>query len=284
METTEEKKIHRTVKDKNLLKGQWRLKYVLVNRMGAGGFSGRMLTTYTDALTGASRFLHDVNGQRMNGYMIEKQITIFDPENNMQDRNILDWLIGHPDVWVEQEHAKLEDRYMDKKNENSRIQLVNLDHQSVENLEEEDYIDRLIGKIVTPNGVHSISLARLRFILAKLNKPYYEAKYMTNEKIEKQMLQKRLKTYVRSGIEKAKEVDKIIENLEAAKIEYEIKEMVRHNILYIANGMFKYESHPIGISTDSVVQYFNQNPDLYNELNSILYKRLQEEIKSASKK
>jgi len=279
METTEGiKKIQRTI-DKSLLTGMWRLKYVLVNRMGLGGFSGRMLTVYTDPLTGASRWLYDLNGQKQNGYMIEKQVTIFDPENDMQHRNELDWLIGHPDVWVEQDQTKLHDRYMQKKNENSRIKLVNLDHQAIENLDEEDYIDKLVGRIVAEGGKEAIGIKKLRFILAKLNFEYYDAKYITNPAIEKAKLRKRLKDFVRRGMKEANKVQDIIDNLQDAQFEYEIKEMVRHEVLHISNGMYKYESVPIGIATESVIKYFLNNPDFYAEVTKALYDKLRIESK-----
>jgi hypothetical protein len=278
METIEEKKIRRTV-DKSLLKGSWRLKYKIVNRLGLGGFGGKMLTVYNDAITGRSRFLHDLNGKQQTGYFIENQVTIFNPEENPEHLNILDWLIGHPEVWVEPEHAKVQKAYMNKKNENSRITLVNLDHQSIENLEEEDYIDKLVGRIVLDGGPNAIGIEKLRFVLAKLQMPYMESKYMNNQKVEKPILQKRLKTFVRSGLKNAEEVNKILENLDEAKYIYEIQEMMRFGILYVANGMFKHDSHPIGISTESVIKYFMQNPDFYTKLNEDLSISHRSEIK-----
>lgn len=281
METTEEKKIQRTVA-KDMLKGKWKLKYKLVNRMKLQGFSGKMLTVYTDAITGRSRFLYDLNGREQVGYFIEKVETTFSPDTNPSDRNILDWLIGHPDVWLDSEHAKVQSQYMSKKNENSRITLINLDHQSIENLEEEDYIDKLIGRIVLDAGPNALGITKLRFVLAKLNKPYRDSKYISNAKVEKANLQKILKTYARTGMAAAEKVNEILDNLDEAKYIYEIKEMMRLEILYIANGMYKYESQPIGISTESIIKYFMENPDFYAELNEKLTNIQKEEIKRAS--
>lgn len=280
METIEEKKIRRTV-DKSLLKGSWRLKYKIVNRLGLGGFGGKMLTVYNDAITGKSRYLYDLNGKQLTGYFIEQQVTIFNPEENPEHLNILDWLIGHPDVWIEQEHAKVDKLYMKKKNENARITLVNLDHQSIENLEEEDYIDKLIGRIVLDGGPNAIGIEKLRFVLAKLQMPYMEAKYMSNQKVEKPILQKKLKTFVRSSLENAKKVNDILDNLDEAKYIYQIQEMLRLEILYIANGMYKYDSNPLGISTESVIKYFIQNPDFYAKLTEDLTFKQKYEIKNS---
>ena len=68
----------RTLKkeDVHKLSGTWRLTYALTNRLGAGGFSGRNLTTYQDLITGKPRHLYNADGNRTNGYFIERQTTI----------------------------------------------------------------------------------------------------------------------------------------------------------------------------------------------------------------
>lgn len=270
METTEEKRIIQRTVDNQFLKGIWRLKYKLVNRMGLGGFSGKMLTVYTDAVTGRSRYLYDLNGRQLTGYFIEKQVTTFNPEENLEDRNILDWLIGHPDVDVDREHAKVNDKYMSKKSGNARIELLNLDHQSIVHLEEEDYIDKLVGRIVLDSGVHAIGLEKIRFVLAKLQLPYMDERHIKNSSIEKPILQKKLKTYVRTSKENAQRVNAILDDLEDARFHYEIQEMLKHEILYVGGGMYKYDSQPLGVSTESVILYFKNNPDFYAELSARL--------------
>jgi len=275
-ETVKEKKIPRTM-TKDLLSGIWRLKYKLTNRMGPEGFSGRLLSSYTDPLTGASRHLFDEHGSMQPGYFIDRQTTIFNPETNMLDRNVVDWLCGHPLVGVEQSHTGLSDAYINKKDDNPRITLINLDHEELIDLEQEDFIDRLVGRIVMDRGQFAIGLDSLRFILSKLGLAYVEVKHLTNKKIEKQKLRHRLKDYIRRGIKEAKQVVVILDNMAEAKYEYEIKEMIRMELLYIANGMYKYEGNPLGVSTDSVIKYFIQNPDFYAEINKTLLNKLKTE-------
>lgn len=279
METVE-KKIPRTIKDKKLLTGVWRLKYTLINRMGPEGFSGRLISSYSDTVTSVPRHLYNQHGMMQPGYFIERQTTIFYPDTNVMDRNIVDWLIGHPEVGIEAKQVGLSKDFISHKKSNPRIKLVNLDYEEIEELEDEDFIDKLIGKITLDLGVHAIGIQSLRFILAKLNMPYIEMKYVTNAKIEKQKLRKRLKNFVRSGegITNAETVIAILDNLASAKFEYEIKEMVRMEIIYISNGMYKYEANPIGTSLDSVVKYFTNNPDFYSELSELLYQKLKLEI------
>jgi hypothetical protein len=280
MSETEAKKIPRTVSDKKLLTGVWRLTYKLTNRMGPEGFSGRLLTSYTDTMTFVPRHLYNEYGIMQPGYFIERQATIFTPDTNPMHRNIVDWLIGHPDVGIEEKQVKMSKAFVEKKKSNPRIKLINLDYEEIEELVDEDFVDKLVGRLSQDIGKTAIPLETMRFILAKLNLPYFEQKFLKNKTIEKQKLRKRLKNYVRSGegTLRAEEVNSILDNLASAKFEYEIKEMQRLEILYIANGMYKYESNPLGSSLESVIQYFTNNPDFYTELTELLYKKVKAEI------
>lgn len=262
--------------EKHLLKGTWKLTYKLINHLGVEGFGGRMISTYADPITGKSRVLKDANGRELPGYFIEKQITIFKPEENPQDRVIVDWLVGHPLVGVNNAHTKLDKKYLDKKNQNPRITIVNLDHEDVVDLQQEDYIDKLVGKISLDNGVNAISREKLRFILSKLGLDYRYEKYRNNKDIEKQKLRKKLKDFVRSSYERAEQVNKILDNLEEAKIVYEIKEMIRLGLISNTGGMFLYEGSPLGISFESIMEKFNNDPEFYGELITTLYKKLRE--------
>ena len=142
--TEEGKTIPRTVSDPKLLNGIWRLTYVLVNRMGAEGFSGRLLDSYTDTITNKPRHMYNEYGFMQPGYFIERQTTIFRPDENILDRNTVDWLIGHPKVSIEQKQIGVSKKFMSMKDDNPRIKLVNLDYQEIQHLEEEDFIDKLV--------------------------------------------------------------------------------------------------------------------------------------------
>jgi hypothetical protein len=283
MGTTVENKIPRTLKDPHILLGNWKLTYKITNRNGKAAFSGRNLTTYNDALTGMERPLYNLNGQPTNGFMIDRPVMTFNPGKDLNDRNKLDWLIGHPAVYVPQKHAKLSEDQIKNKDSNPRITLVNLDYEEVEDLDQADVIDTLIGKLSIVKGTQSISLQKIRFILSTLNKPYYDAKYLKNETVEKQKLKKHLKDFIRKGLntDNADRVNIILNNLEEAKYGYQVKEMLRFGILNIYGGMYKIDSHPIGTTLESVIKYFIDNPDLYKELEGRLFSELASEIAKA---
>lgn len=273
-ETKEKRENH--VVDPQLLKGKWKLTYKLVNDKGVAGFSGRQIGHYSDPITGRARILRNSNGAPMSGFMIDKVVQFINPLDDPWNSTLLDWLIAHPAVGIDNSQVRLSEKYLSSKKSNPRITLVNLDHEDIQDLREEDYIDKLVGRISQDSGINAISLKELRFILSALDLNYREDKYRENRTIEKQKLRSRLKTHVRASYENAENVNNILDNLENARKDYEIKEMVRVGILNVSNGMFKYETNPLSMSVDGVKKYFENNPDFYSELISKLYKELKE--------
>ncbi len=278
LETLENKiSLLSTVKKKENLLGVWRLTYKLTNRMGPQGFTGRLISSYSDPLTGKDRHYYNESGVKQPGYFITRQTTILEPRTNRQHAHIVDFLLGHPKVFVEREHADINEAYVQKKQSNPRLSLVNLDYQEVGNIMNEDYIDKLIGQISLDKGPQAIGLAKLRFILAKLNLKYRDDKYVNDKKVEKPKLRQRLKAFVRKGIDNAEIVYGILENLTNAQYEYEIKECIRLQILTNHGGVFRYKEVSLGVTLESVISYFINNVDLYGEVTNELYKQLKKE-------
>ena len=264
----------KTVQNEGLIKGKWQLTYKLVNNLGKEGFSGKLISSYTDPFNSTARHLFSPDGNFMSGYFIDRTVKILNPESEPWHATLIDWLLGHPEVGIDNNQVKLDSKYIAKKISNPRIKLVNLDHQDVTDLDEEDYIDKLIGKLSLEGGPQSISLEKFRFILSKLGLEYRIEKYITVPKVEKQKLRKKLKDFARSSKEAAEKIYAVIENLEEAKYQYEIKEMVRLGLISNNNGMFTCKGNPIGISTESIIKYFINTPDFYAMLKEELYTAL----------
>jgi len=186
-------------------------------------------------------------------------------------------LIGHPEVGIDNSHVNIDLRYKTKKSTNPRLKLVNLDHIVTTDIDEQDYIDKLIGKLTLEGGPESIGLEKLRFILCALNMPYFDSKYMRDKQKEKKLLRSSLKAFVRSSLLNAKKVNKIIDEIGQAKYAYEIREMVRLEVLSIHGGMYKYNSVAIGSALESVIKYFGDNIEIYQEMAGMLYDRLKQE-------
>lgn len=272
METMEVK----TVQNDGLIKGKWQLTYKLVNQLGKDGFSGKLISSYTDPFNGRGRHLLDPDGQFMPGYFMDRTERILNPESNPWHTTLIDWLLGHPEVGINNNQVKLDEKYITKKISNPRFKLINLDHQDVTDLDEEDYIDKLIGRLTLEGGPQAISLEKFRFILAKLGLPYRLEKHISVPKIEKQKLRKKLKDHARESKNNSEEINKILDNLQEAQFQYEIKELQRLEIITNNNGMFMCKGNPLGISTESIIKYFINTPDFYAALKEELYTALKQ--------
>ena len=270
-----------TVDKKENLLGDWRLTVEITGRMGVGGFTAKLIDSYTDPVTGKPRHYYNEHGVQQAGFMIEKPIVTLHPRTSRQHAHAVDFLLGHPTVFVESEHGRLNKKYQEAKQSNPRIKLVNLDHQDLDNLEDEDTIDKLVGLISLDKGSNALSTLKLQYILAALNMTYIEDKFLMGTNAQKPKLRKRLKEFVRKGenADNAITVNRIIENLDEAKYVYQVKELLRFEIITLLDGHYKYEGHPLGVNTESVIQYFIKNPDFYGDLMTTLSNKYKEESK-----
>lgn len=252
--------------------GMWKLTYTLQNSQGVAAFSGKHITSYADAITGKERILFDINGEYMTGFMMDTTLKTIDPATNPWNVTLLDWLIGHPEVGVEGIKIDQLD-YVRVKNSNPRFKLVNLNEQEVEAIDDNDEIDRMIGRLVAV-GPKAISLAKVRHVLAALNKPYMEHKHISKPSTEKKVLMNIIKNHVRTGKDEARQIGIILDNLEDAQWSYELRELMRYGMIAKTNGSFKYNDIPLGIEPQSVINWFKQNHDTWDALQAQLHERL----------
>lgn len=260
------------------IRGVWQLTYRLTSNLGEGGFSGRMIGPYTHPLTGTVQQLILPSSGLQIGLFIDKVVINYKPTENRDHAAIIDWLVAHPEVWVEQKHTKLEDKYFKNKVSNARIRLVNLDFQDMEEIDNEEFIDELAGRLSVNTGNKAIGLNRIRFIMAKLGLNYRNSKFISDPAIEKKHLRKSLKTYVRKSIANAKEVEAILDNMDEAKFVYEIREMMRLGLLTKVGGMYRYQNDPIGTSQEAIINFFKMNEEFYLETTQKLYAILKSEV------
>ena len=254
-----------------LIAGKWQLTYKLINSLGAEAFSGKTIGPYRHPETGERVPLRTPMGDELVGFNITAPVMVFDPVNNPDDEVIVQWLVAHPAVGIDNDQCKLNQKVLSKKLSNPRIKLVNLDHQDVVDLEQEDYIDQLVGIITQDTGKKALGIDTLRFILAKLDLQYREEKLITNPAIEKPKLRRRLKKYVRTSYQNAERVNEIIDQIEDAKLTYQIKELLRTEIVTISGGTYMYQGNPIGISYESLKRHFDNHPDFYAQIISKLH-------------
>lgn len=283
MEVTQEKKQVKAikqsvVKDLDALKDcRWKLTFKVSNPRKKEGFGGRMIPSYDDPVLKTVRHYVDNSGRKHHGIWIGEIVTIFDPINDPEAQRKIDFIIGSPDVGVIKEQADASGLYFKNKESNPKFEFVNLDYENVKELEEEDYIDRLCGRISKDQGQNALSLEKLRWILAALNKSYRYAKYTNNNAKEKLKLRSILKSFVRQNFKNAREVAKILSDLDNAKFKYIIKEMLRFKILVIDSGVYSYRDNALSTSVSGLKEHMDNNPEFYDKLVIDLRERLKKE-------
>lgn len=205
---------------------------------------------------------------------MDTTMKLINPDENIWFVTLLDWLIGHPEVGVE--GVKVGKEYLSVKNTNPRFKLVNLNEQEVEKIDDNDEIDRMIGRLVAV-GPKALSLSKLRYILAGLNKPYFEYKHITKPSTEKKVLMNVIKTHVRRGTDECRQVENVLNHIEDAQWSYELRELLRYEMVVKTNGSYKYNDVPLGVEPQSVINWFKQNMDTYSAVRETLYAKLKED-------
>ena len=253
METKEEKRRH--LPD---IKGRWKLTYKQLNP--ENHFGGYGLAPYVNPRTGKKIPLIDLaSGRVVQQYMIDKLQKHLNPQIP-QDLIYIEWLIHHPLVWIEG-YDKFGEEYKNLKTPGGRIKLIALDAQEMDEIEDEEFIDRLIGRLTEDGGVKAIGLEKLKIILHSIGKQYRDARYMKDKKRETKFLRKTLKAFVRSSIENAELVQKSIDELDGLKNDYHIAELLRLKVFSYASGQFRYQGTPIAVSAARIAQVWESEPD-----------------------
>lgn len=263
METIQKKTWH-DVK----IEGRYRLLYKVGNSQGAAAFGGYHLPVYPNPFTGQKTFLKNADGKPLNGYMIDRTAKVYHPDDDINIKYLISWLICHPEVRLEG-IKNVDETILKKKITSTKITLICMDGNEMDKFEEEDYIDKLIGVLSLDLGTNAVSLAKLRHVLAYLDMTYREPRF--EGKAEKSALRSRLKTFVRGSYENAKSVNNALENIDLAQSIYEFKEMVRTKVIEMENGVYKYNKAPLGTAFDTVNVFFQNHPEVKAEVQSKLY-------------
>lgn len=266
------------VLDHKKMNGVWELKININNTQGTKAFGGRRVTTYIHPLSGLRTPLINVDGQEELGYMIDKPTMRLYPDTSLMDRRIVDWLIANPEIGVE--GIELTDLISSKKVSNPSITLKNVDRQELSMIDDQDTIDLVIGKLSDDNPKTGVSLERLRYLLAYFNLPYFDMRWISNKTTEKKLLRQKIKNFARGtspgGKLNAVLISDVLENIDNLKYNYEFKEMLRHDIIREANGMYKFNNVPIATNEQGVVNWMKNNLEIYTEMTAILYPMLKE--------
>lgn len=258
------------------IKGRWKLTYTPINKLKE--FGGRGLSSYNNPRTGQKIPLIDLASRReISQYMVDRLSKILNPQVP-QDLVYIEWLIHHPNVVVEG-YDEFPEIYKQRKNNNSQIKLIALDYQEMTEIEDEEYIDKLVGRLSLDGGSQAIGLEKLKIVLASLNMTYRDARYISDPKKEKSFLRKTLKNYVKGSIKQAELVQAKLDDIDNLKNEYYVTEMARLGILKFESGMWKYHGKPLAVSVPKIAHIWSTEQATKEEMIRELEAALIEELR-----
>lgn len=253
------------------IKGQWRLLYKVGNPMGPSAFGGKHLGTYASPYDMKVCYRKGINDEALNGYMIDKLRLDLFPDTNDEHRNLISWMICHPEVNVS--GVPNLDQVIVNNKIGNKIFLIALDALEINKIDDEDYIDRVIGILSLDAGNKALGIDKIRYIMAAVGLTYFDTRY--SGQAEKKALRSKLKAWAKISIANATKVNEAIEALEDSKDSYNFKEMVRYRILSFEDGLYKFNNVPLGSSYEKVSLFFINHPEVRAEAIEQLYKILE---------
>lgn len=254
------------------IKGNWELKYEPTNTLGPNAFGGYHIPAYSSPYDQKKVWLKGVNGEAKNGFIMDNLVLSFNPDKFVDHKNKISFLLCHPEIAVVGV-PDLDKIVVDSKNAR-KITLTYKDFAELDAIEEEDFIDRILGKLSLDGGKDAVGLTKLRYILAYCGHPYRDVRF-TGEK-EKKVLRSKLKKFVKRSYASAQVVENAMKKLDLAKATFEFKEMVRLGILKYDNITYKYNSVPVGVNFDECEAFFNNNPEVRTAGLQKLYDNIKE--------
>lgn len=257
METQTQKKQWHDVE----IVGRWKIIYKYGNSIGPEAFGGKHLATYRSPFDGTKVWRRSVDNKALTGFMLDKLSIDLKPDTNPDHKLLISWLICHPEVQVEGV-PKLNELIVNSKTAR-KVTLKCIDYIEMEDIDEEDFIDKIIGKLVLDHGTNAIGIDKLRHVLAALNMPYTDSRFTGSA--EKKALRSKLKTFTRKNLVNAKAVNKAIEDLDSSKDRFQFKEMLKHKVLIDMGGLYKFNNVPVGSSYERVTTFWNDNPEVKAE-------------------
>lgn len=262
METkTQEKPESASIFYKGKNKGRWKLER-LIDESQVEKFSLFTLDAYVHPTLNV-KYFPSHQGRPMTNFVVDKIITRFDPDAEPTQRKLIDWLICHPQVRVD--GLDLDGEILNKKTK-AEFSLVNIDQQDLSEIEDNNVIDEIVGRLSFDGGPHAVGIEKMRYVAAQIGVSYIDRRYVNNPKTEKLQLRKKLKSYARNGKKHAEKIKEILTNVDNAKRIFALKVLLDKKDVIYEHGIFKYQGELLGSTLESCAEKLAQVPEKEAEI------------------
>jgi hypothetical protein len=246
------------------IEGKFKIVYTPTGPHGQQGFGGIHIPSYPSPFDGKNTMLRTIDDKPANGFILDSIEKVYTPDSSIEDKYKVSWLICHPGIKLDGfKKGQVDQKILDKK-KGGKITLIAMDQKEFADMDEDDYIDRLVGKISMDAGSAVMGIDKIRVILAALNIRHRDPRYKGVQ--ERKVLRTKLKKYVRSSYKNAQQVNKILKDIEGNTDAYNFKEMVNQGIITYDNSVYKYINTILGRHEDQVILFLNTNVEVKTEM------------------
>ena len=203
---------------------------------------------------------------------IDRHSVLFDPTKDVDRHNIMVF-IQHPAVMLggvggQEEHDKLVKRGL--KNPKPDFMITNVDKARNEKRRKEISILKIRSKLYNDDA--PLSIEKLVWICSNFGIPYKSE--ITDRQRYKDTLLEKIDNYISSSEENAKKFNEAISKIKLTEMKFYINELLNAEIIENFGGIYKIEDRPIGGSIEHVIQFYEQNNDIFLGHQNIVKQRL----------
>lgn len=202
------------------------------------------------------------NGE-VTSLLIDKIALVFNPDESEIDKHNIETLIQHPNVrltaMTDEEHRSLVKKNL--KVANPLFELTNLDKQKEEGFESEREMLEIRNMIYNGN----LSTSKLVWLASKFGISYREYIKLGNKDKKRKSLITALDKFVRYSDKNRKEFVMAIDNIANTEYVFYINELINLGTITDIGGIYKVGERPVGPNTDSIIKFYQENKELFEQ-------------------
>lgn len=209
------------------------------------------------------RFLSE-NGE-VDTLFIGSPIVIFKPDESIIDKHNISVLLQHFDVFLPDIPEKQWQKMVEKRIKKSvpKFKLINLDKRINENFAKEQNLVKIRGILYG----ESMSLERLKWLCSVCGVGYRSAT-TDSARLKAEYITK-LDKYIQANDENAAKFYDFVNNVKKTEGLYYLNLFMEKGLVKEFGGIYKVGDVPVGSSKDEVIQYFQENIELYQNYKKI---------------
>jgi hypothetical protein len=225
----------------------------------------------------SDRIMFKTKAGLVESLMIDKiHFTLRPDDGNEIDLHNVCALIQHDDVRIygmsEEEHMALVK--LGLKKPNPKFTIKNIDKFEDQKFEKEVKLIQIRGMLF--DAKNPIPKVQLIWLCSKLGVPYKTS--ITEETRYINHLKKTLDSFIQSSDDNALAFKKAVEDIKHTELIYYINEFKENGIITDIGGIYKIGERPVGAGNKSIIDFFDQNPEIFKAHKATIIQKYQNTV------